>query len=76
MAKTKLTHIWEFSQEFSESIPILRELNVLAGTPRARAHQALRVAFLTLDEGKPEKRLKMIKDGALPPQSLSALNIS
>lgn len=76
MAEIKLTHIGNFSQEFSELIPILKELNVCSGTLLEHAQRTLRVISVAYDEGKPEKRLDMIKDGELPPQSLSALNIS
>ena len=76
MAELKLTHFGEFSQEFSESIPLLKELEIWTSALFERAQQTLRAISVAYDEGLVRKRLNMIKDKVLPPQSLSALNIS
>ena len=56
MAKTILTHIGEFSQEFSDPIPLLKELKACSRALLKCTQQALRDAFYATTDEKTARK--------------------
>ena len=66
MAQTRLTHIWDFSQEFFQSLSILRKLKAGVRSRFKRTQPTLRGTFAAYDEEKSEKNTIMT-DRESPP---------
>jgi hypothetical protein len=68
MAETTLTHIGEFSQGFSDPIPLLKERRARKSAPHKCAQQALRVASVTDEKKRMRKDFFMIEEEGSHPR--------